>query len=73
MNYEHKSNLKKALISQTWNENLAATIVNAIEEELMKPTPKAGKSMLKLAIEKEKREQKSQRSFHGIDESTAES
>ena len=73
MKDENKSNLKKTLMSQTWNENLTGAIVNAIEEELMKPKPKAGKSMLKLAIEKEKREKRNLRSFHGIDDNTVES
>ena len=54
MNYEHKSCLEKALISQTWNKNLAGAVVNAIEEDSKKPKPKKGPSMLQLAIENEK-------------------
>ena len=54
MNYEHKSNLKKAIISQTWNKNLAGAVVNAIEEDLKKPKPKEEPSSLQIAIEKEK-------------------
>lgn len=54
MNYEHKTNLQKALISQTWNEVLASKIVTAIEENLRKPKPSKGPSMLQIAVEKEK-------------------
>ena len=54
MNYEHKSNLKQALISQTWNKSLAGEVVNAIEEDLKKPKKKLEPSILQLAIEKEK-------------------
>ena len=54
MNYEHKSNLKKALISQTWNKNLAGAVINAIEENLKRPQPKGEPSALQIAIEKEK-------------------
>jgi len=72
MNYETKSNLRKALISQTWNKNLATAIVNAVEEDLRKPKPKAGKSMLQLAIEKEKGKKKDLKSLHGIDSNAEE-
>jgi len=54
MNYEHKSNLKQALISQTWNKSLAGEVVTAIEEDLKKPKKKLEPSILQLAIEKEK-------------------
>ena len=54
MNYEHKSNLKNALISQTWNQQLASAVIDAIEENLKKAKPKVGPSSLQLAIEKEK-------------------
>ena len=54
MNYEQKANLKKALLSQTYNKNLAGAVVNAIEEALKRPKPKQEPSVLKLAIEKEK-------------------
>ena len=72
MNYEHKLNLKKAIISQTWNKNLAGAIVNAIEKDLRKPKPKAGQSMLQLAIEKEKGKKKDLKSLHGIDSNAEE-
>ena len=54
MNYEHKTNLKKALISQTCNENLTSKLVSKIEENSKKPKQKIGPSLLQLAIEKEK-------------------
>ena len=54
MNYEQKSNLEKALISQTYNKSLAGAVVNAIEEDLKRPKPKQEPSALKIAIEKEK-------------------
>ena len=55
MNYEHKSSLEKALLSQTRNKNLTVAIVTAIEEDSKKRKPKKTPSMLQLAIEKEKR------------------
>ncbi len=54
MNSEHKANLKKALISQTWNKKLAGAVVNAVENEQQKPLKKEKPSALQLAIEKEK-------------------
>ena len=54
MNYEHKSSLEKALISQTWNKNLTGAVVTAIEENSKKPKPKKEPSKLQLAIENEK-------------------
>ena len=54
MNYEQKSNLEKALISQTYNKSLVGEVVNAIEENLKRPKPKQEPSALKIAIEKEK-------------------
>ena len=57
MNYEHKANLKSALLSQTWNKSLTGAVVEAIEEDLKKPKPKPSPSMLQLAIEEEKGKQ----------------
>ena len=54
MNYEHKSSLEMALLSQTWNKKLTGAVVTAIEEELKKPKPKKRPTMLEIAIEKEK-------------------
>ena len=72
MNYGNESNLKKALISQTCNKNLAKAIVDAIEEDLKKPKPKAVKSILQLAIEKEKGKSKETKLFHDTNDSTEE-
>ncbi len=55
MNYEHKSNLQKALLSQTWNRDVVAAVVTAIEEEIKKPKAKTMQSPLQIAIKKEKR------------------
>ena len=57
MNYEHKSNLEKALVSQTWNKHLAGAVVSAIEEDLKKPKPKPEPSPLQIALIKEKGKQ----------------
>ena len=54
MNYEQKSNLEKALISQTYNKRLAGAVVNAVEKDLRRTKPKDEPSALKIAIEKEK-------------------
>ena len=54
MNYEHKSNLKNALVSQTWNKNLASAVVEAIETDKKKPKKKESPTALQLAIAKEK-------------------
>lgn len=70
MNYEHKSNLKKALISQTWNKPLAGAVINAIEEDLKQPKKKAEPSILQLAVEKEK--SKSVKSFPVINDNSDE-
>jgi len=72
MKFETKSNLKQALISQTWNKDLVKAIVNAVEEGLKKPKPKAGKSLLQLAIEQEKGNNKAPKSLHGVDENAEE-
>ena len=55
MNLEHKSNLRKALLSQTWNQSLAAEVIHAIEQGLKTPKPREAKSAIQLAIEKEKK------------------
>ena len=57
MNYEHKTNLEKALLSQTWNKSLTGAVVDAIEEDLKKPKAKKAPSMLQLAIAKEKKKE----------------
>ena len=57
MNYEQKSNLEKALLSQTWNKNLAKAVVSSIEAELLKAKPQKAPSALQLAVEKEKGKQ----------------
>ena len=57
MNYEHKTNLEKALLSQTWNKSLTGAVVDAIEEDLKKPKTKKAPSMLQLAIAKEKKKE----------------
>ena len=54
MNYEHKSNLEKTLLSQTWNQALTGALVRAIEEDLQKPKSKSSPSALQLAVEIEK-------------------
>ncbi|WP_320668217.1 hypothetical protein [Prochlorococcus sp. MIT 1307] len=54
MNYAQKLNLEKALVSQTWNQNLAGAVINAIEQDQKKAKPKQGPSLLQLAIEREK-------------------
>ena len=72
MNFENKSILKKTLISQTWNHHLARAIVHAVEEDLRQPKPKPGKSLLQLAIEKEKGNNKAPKSLHGVDENADE-
>ena len=72
MNYEHKSNLRKALISQTWNKRLASAILNAVEEDLKRPQPQKGQSNLQLAIEKEKIRNKEIGLFHNIDDHSEE-
>ena len=54
MNDEHKSNLKKALMSQTWNKKLMLAVVDAIEDDLKKPKTKESSSDLKTALNKEK-------------------
>ena len=54
MNHEHKSNLEKALLSQTWNRQLAKAVVMALEKYLKKPKEKKAPSILQLAVEREK-------------------
>ncbi len=53
MNKEHKINLQKALISQTWNKELTGEVISAIETDLKQPKSKPEPSKLRLAIEKE--------------------
>ena len=53
MNNEHKDNLQQALISQTWNKELAGEVLAAIETDLQRPKSKPNPSKLKLAIERE--------------------
>jgi len=56
MHPEHKSNLEKALVTQTWNKNLSRELMTAIEEELKKPKKEKKLSALQLAVQKEKGE-----------------
>ncbi|MDP6834284.1 MAG: hypothetical protein QGG94_03905 [Prochlorococcaceae cyanobacterium ETNP1_MAG_9] len=54
MNHEHRSNLKKALLSQTWNNALTSAVLQCIEADLQKPKQKKSPSALQLAVEGEK-------------------
>ncbi len=57
MNHEHRSNLKKALLSQTWNTALAGAVLQSIEADQEKPKLKKAPSALQLAVQEEKGKQ----------------
>ena len=57
MNHEQRLNLKKALLSQTWNKALVSAVLQSIEADLKKPKKKNTPSQLQLAVNKEKGKQ----------------
>ena len=56
MNNEHKSNLEKALVSQTWNKHLAEAVVDAIADNLKRPKSKEKPTVLQIAVAKGKKQ-----------------
>ncbi len=67
MDPEQKSNLEKALISQTWNKSLTRTLVAAIEKGLQKPKETKKLSALEIAVRKEKGRKFSSRPYNSED------
>ena len=54
MDYEQKTNLEKALFSQTWNKKISKAVVIAVEEGKRRPVFNKKPSPLMLAVAKEK-------------------
>ena len=54
MDQEHKSTLRRTIISQTWNNNLAKKLIEDVEKANSTPKINSGPSKLQLAIHSEK-------------------
>ena len=55
MDQDHKTMLRKTLVSQTWNVPLTKAVITAIEEDQMRPKLKTKPSALEIAVRNEKR------------------
>ena len=58
MDQEHKSTLRRTIISQTWNNNLAKRLIEYVESTNSNPKINSGPSKLQLAIISEKKRAK---------------